>query len=191
MSNLSGIFAVGKGNNLFSLRYNDQVYEEPDDHELTKHLKQWQDPEYLEEFFENHRDDLRSGFFGNKTFLDFIRLTGREAVDLTRKINEAANTKSIDQLNVLFRPLDNRETERPNYQLLKAKGNHYKSWLRLYGIRTRDDVYFITGGAIKLNYRMDDREHLALEIKRMENARKELSKYVREDNFYAFFELII
>lgn len=191
MSKLARIFAIGKGRNLYSLRYADESYEDPDDHELRKQLRQWQDPEYLEAFHEDHRSDLHSGFFGKMTFLGFVDRTISEAAQLTQRIDEAAATDEPDQLAALFRPLDNREDQRPNYQLLKAKGPRYKSWLRLYGIRTRDDVYFITGGAIKLNLRMNDRRHLVDEISRMENARKILSKYVRDDNFYAFFELII
>ena len=173
-------FAIGKGGHLFSLRYQEEYYEDDEEHELRKFLRLWQDPEFLVDFAEKHRDDLRSGFYGNLGFEYFITQTGLDAKNFIRKIDEAADKDSPDELIALFAPLDDRPHERENYEQLKAKGTRRKSWLRLYALQTRDDKIYIVGGAIKLVHKMEDREHLEAELDRLIAVRKELSAYKRD-----------
>ena len=44
-------------------------------------------------------------------------------------------------------------------------------WLRIYAIRLNDGKYIITGGAIKLTEKMQDRPHTAFELKKIEIVR--------------------
>ena len=172
-------FTVGKGGFLFSLRYQNQEYASEEEHELRRFLRLWQDPEYLEAFFEEHKEDLRSGFYPNPSFENFIVHTGRGAKCMIRKLYEAADDSDPGRLNALFTPLDNRPHERENYEQLKAYGPQHKSWLRLYALQTRDDRIYIVGGAIKLVRNMDDRPHLVRELDRLVAVRKELSAHIR------------
>ena len=50
------------------------------------------------------------------------------------------------------------------------------SWLRIYAIRLEPNVYVVTGGAIKLTQRMQDKEHTSLELEKL-NKCKEFLKY--------------
>ena len=172
-------FVVGKGGFLHSLRYQNEEYESDDEHELRRFLRLWQDPEYLEGFFEEHKEDIRSGFYGRQTFESFIRRTGQDAKQLIRKLYEVGNDTDPSRLNALFKPLDNRPHGRHNYEQLKASGEQPTSWLRLYALQTRDGKIFIVGGAIKLVHKMKERPHLKRELDRLIAIRKELSFYIR------------
>lgn len=67
---------------------------------------------------------------------------------------------------------------------LKRNVGH-SSWLRIYAIKLEQGVYIITGGAIKLTLRMDEREHTRRELEKMEKVRQYLleENIVDEDGF--------
>ena len=52
----------------------------------------------------------------------------------------------------------------------KSSSRHV-SWLRLYAIKLDDGKFLITGGAIKLTHRMEDRKHTAEELQRLDQVR--------------------
>ena len=59
------------------------------------------------------------------------------------------------------------------------------SWLRIYAIRLSEGVYVITGGAIKLTLKMEEREHTQLELVKMEKVRRFLlEKDVIDDDSF-------
>lgn len=72
-------------------------------------------------------------------------------------------------LSDFFRPLENRELELEPYNLQKLKGRdgERKSYLRIYAIRYKDKIV-VTGGAIKLTDRMEERPHTNDELKKLE-----------------------
>lgn len=47
----------------------------------------------------------------------------------------------------------------------------HASWLRIYAIRVEPNVYIITGGAIKLTAKMQDREHTQRELDKLNACR--------------------
>lgn len=62
----------------------------------------------------------------------------------------------------------------------KAYGLRSRSWLRIYVLKTTDEAYLITGGAIKLTRSMQEREHTRLELVKMKQCEcllKELGIY--------------
>lgn len=129
-------------------------------------FENWQDPLYLEEFFNENEKDLNSGFFGKCSVSNAVLRTRQEAKSLEQKMRQLA-TSSTHSLDELFRPL--HEPPSPNKpESSKAKGDWPKSWLRIYAIKVQDGVYLVTGGCIKLTRAMQDRPHSALHIKRLE-----------------------
>lgn len=56
----------------------------------------------------------------------------------------------------------------PPYQRSKVYGSMRKSWLRVYAIRIEENLFIITGGAIKLTKTMNERPHLMAELDKME-----------------------
>jgi hypothetical protein len=102
---------------------------------------------------------------------------------------------SEDDLDSLFHPLENfRITEMllgREKARLKRNVSH-SSWLRIYAIKVEQGVYIITGGAIKLTLRMDEREHTRRELEKMEKVRQYLleENIVDEDGFLDFVSTI-
>lgn len=154
---------------LTSFRYGT---DQPD--EFSRLFSQWQDPEFLYAFFNEHIEDLQSGFFGSISLPTAVRQTRDEARRLERSLlHLAAGTP--DNLDTLFTPLKPEEPlELPRS---KAKGDKQKSWLRVYAIKLQSGVYVVTGGAIKLTRTMQDREHTRLELKKLERCRDFLREH--------------
>lgn len=77
-------------------------------------------------------------------------------------------------LDSIFKPLHNSRTAEILHGKEKAKGfrtSWHLSWLRLYAIKLEPQTYVITGGAIKLTYTMNERQHTLSELNRMEMVR--------------------
>jgi hypothetical protein len=117
----------------------------------------------LEDFFENHQNDL--AFFG---------LTVETAVEET--INEAnfldkllwdISESNFRTLDAIFRPLNDLEFREVILSKQKAK----RRWLRLYAVKIEPNYYVITGGSIKLTHTMKEREHTQNELSKLEKCR--------------------
>lgn len=76
------------------------------------------------------------------------------------------------ELDKLFRNLDNFEVR----ILALSKQKTRRRWLRLYAIRIDTNTYLITGGAIKLSGKMEDRPHTTLELTKLEQCKRYLEQ---------------
>lgn len=79
-----------------------------------------------------------------------------------------------EQLDGLFHPLslaDNRAHELTREKARNWDRKRHASWLRIYAIRVEPNVYIITGGAIKLTAKMQDREHTQRELDKLNACR--------------------
>ena len=88
-------------------------------------------------------------------------------------------------------PLDITDTRCTELTRRKARNwnrNKHASWLRIYAIRLEPNVYVVTGGAIKLTQRMQDKEHTSLELEKL-NKCKEFLKYNRVFDKDSFIDL--
>lgn len=158
-------------------------YDEMKDHVLSDLYDKWTDVQYLEEFFSQHECDLKRAFYNYISIEEAIEITIEEAEELYDELYELARDESENQLDTLFRSLNDNVFVFENYQKSKAKGlSSRKSWLRLYAIRF-DDVYIITGGAIKLTKTMQGCEHLELELRKLDMVRDYLKYDLNEDDF--------
>ncbi len=189
MSNIARIIVFPNSDHLCSVRYKDEVYEDDEEGELRRLLRCWQDADHLTDFYETHKKDLRDGFYSGTDFASFLDRTDKAALDFQQRIWAAITTNTATSLETLFRPLDNLQEERDRYQRMKARSYEPNGWLRLYALRTIDDTYIVTGGAIKLTHRME-RPHLQRELEKMAAIRKQMSKYLRDDDFYTLYSLL-
>ena len=155
-------------NTLWAVRYDNA-----DDNALQQLFSQWNDPEWLVEFFLANMSDLESYFKitdVNQAIYDTIDDNLRMQC-LILDISPESN------LDMLFRPLHN---SRANEMLLgKEKARikqrpQHASWLRIYAIKLEPGCYIITGGAIKLTRTMQEREHTLQELVKMEKVRNYL-----------------
>lgn len=158
-------------------------YDTYDSDEFERIMRDWNDPEYLENYFEEHKADLLNGFLIDMTIDKAIDTTIDYANDLESILIEIAKKGQEDETNTLqtlFEPLfkkDKAVYRIPPHQKSKFKGYAPDSWLRIYAIRIAPNVFVISGGAIKLTPNMNERDHLIKELEKLEITRKFL-----EDN---------
>jgi hypothetical protein len=129
------------------------------------------DPEWLYQFFEANRDDLKSGFWKQKKVEDAILQTLDEVYYMEELLCEFAEKGFANyslRLQDLFKPLNNYEYALTTHQ--KSKARVRNGWLRLYGIRLTANCYLISGGGIKLTREMH-RPHLQNELRKLEQAK--------------------
>ena len=154
------------GKNLFAIKYAGETKDE-----FSRLFELWQDAEYLEEFFETHKSDLENGFWGTMSIENAILESFEYAQEFEKillELSEKSDTEQIGGLEDIFSQLHNSK-----YQILTLnKSKAKQTWLRLYALRIENDVYIITGGAIKLTQKMQDRKHTNLELKKIENSRR-------------------
>ncbi|MFN2262157.1 MAG: hypothetical protein ABR595_08860 [Psychroflexus sp.] len=150
-------------------------YESEPTHEFEKYFDLWNDPIYLREFFEEHLDDLKAGFWNGVTIEEAIIRTRNEAKPLEKKIKQLAEYGKVDPnetLSNFFEPLSKGKIE--EFEKDKAKGLPRKSWLRIYAIRIDINLFVVCGGAIKLTKTMNTRAHLLKELEKLEFTRNYL-----------------
>ena len=68
----------------------------------------------------------------------------------------------------------------------------HSSWLRLYAIKLSQGVYVITGGAIKLTLKMEERSHTKEELVKLEKVRRFLlnEDIINDDSFIDYVTTI-
>lgn len=152
---------------IFTDRLTSFSYDTGHPDEFSRLFSQWQDPQYLYQFFTEHIEDLQGGFFGSISWQTAIKQTRDEARRLEQKLQHLSG--GTPDLDSIFEPL---KLEEPvELTRSKAKGDKPKSWLRIYAIKLQANVYVVTGGAIKLTRRMQDKEHTRLELRKFEQCK--------------------
>ena len=145
------------------------LYDEDSMNIFEKVFMQWNDYQWLREFFVIHSEDLASYFHItdiNRAVFDTVD----DACNLECLIMDLDPNANLDEL---FRPLENNRASEVILGREKAKGKsrNHSSWLRLYAIRLESGRYIITGGAIKLTATMEEREHTFAELVRLNKVR--------------------
>jgi hypothetical protein len=167
---INTIFAIQKiYGNLYSVQF-----EENRPHALEQIFDEWKDPEILFDFFEDNRNDLQSGFFGEVSVSNAIEITMSQAEEFENQILKLSKQSStnygspFDKLfvNLTKAPAFNNSFLNISVKAYGPKSQGKPSWLRVYAIRV-DNVFIITGGAIKLTNNMDDRTHTKIEYDKL------------------------
>lgn len=167
------IFTLVPGS-LFSAKF----VGEPE-HEFSRIFRLWNDMEYLEGIFEEHYRDLL-GFWDYMEVSEAAEITRDDADQLERTIlavAQAGGYRRFDNLSMIFRPLHRGISKVESFEKSKARGFRRQSWLRVYAVRIDVNKFVISGGAIKLNRTMNEREHLVKELIKMEK----VCQFLKED----------
>lgn len=135
--------------------------------EFEKSFELWADPTYLIDFFEKNKDDLTGDFYKIESVQDAAMATIDEALEFQQLILEKAEQ---NDLNRLFKNLDNKQYRTINYETKKAYGTEHKSWLRVYAIQV-EGIFLITGSAIKLTATMQEAEHTKKELAKLQQCK--------------------
>lgn len=164
---------------LFAVRYNTE-----EDNALSALFNQWNDPQWLFDFFVKNINDLKTYFR-----ITDIDKAIYDTIDDSEVLESVIMDISPDaDLDTLFRPLENNRTAEA--VLGKEKGRlkqefhniHRPSWLRIYALKLSSSIYVVTGGAIKLTKEMKDRQHTLEELVKMEKVRRFLLENGIVDN---------
>jgi hypothetical protein len=152
-------------NTLWAVRYDGA-----DDNALQQLFSQWNDPEWLVEFFLENMSDLEA-YFKITDINQAIYDTIDDSMRMQCLILDLSPDADLDRI---FRPLSNSRTIEmllgKEKARIKERAQH-ASWLRIYAIKLEPGCYIITGGAIKLTRTMQEREHTLAELQKMEQVR--------------------
>ena len=156
-------------------------FESNDCDEFTLAFRNWNDTEYLESFFEDNKKDLQSGFYGAITIEEAIFSTIDEATYFEEYVREVAKTGKFETENSLQELVFNSLHKNDQNYILqesKAYGPDDKSWLRIYAVRISSECFVVSGSAIKLTASMGDRDHTAIQLKKL----KITAAYLKEND---------
>ncbi len=145
---------------LYSFRYSDRNYTE-----YYRIFRDWNDIEYLDDFFEENKSHFKESYHGeslDSTIFD-IPVKARE---MQRSL-VLASTASTNKLDTFFKPLDQNIVTLTDFPRQKSYSSGNPSLLRVYALKIDSGIYAITGGAIKLTGSMKDAENLKSELRRM------------------------
>lgn len=134
--------------------------------ELTSLFEMWNNADELRKFFEQNLQDLEE-YEGVTDIAEAIEYTFDDAEYLEKMITEFPFTENLDEI---FKPLgitDGYAAELPREKARRWDAMHPSCWLRVYGIKLDSNVYIVTGGAIKLTRKMQDREHTRKELEKL------------------------
>jgi hypothetical protein len=138
--------------------------------EFTLAFRNWNDTEYLESFFEDNKNDLQSGFYGEISIEEAIFSTIDEATVFEEKIRSIAKIGKFETKNSLqdlvFYPL-HKNDQTYKFQETRAYGTGNKSWLRVFAIRISPQCFVVSGSAIKLTETMNERSHTLEELDKL------------------------
>lgn len=162
-------------------------YDGEDDNALDSLFDRWNDVAWLRTFFKANSRDLE-GYFKITNINDAIKRTIDDSDQLEAIIMDISPEANLD---LIFRPLSNSRIAecllgKEKARLKKLVGR--SSWLRIYAIKLAKGVYIVTGGAIKLTATMQEREHTAAELVKIEKVRNFLlnERIVDDDSFIEY-----
>lgn len=171
MSKIVNIFA----HQLFAFHY-----DEAEDNEYDRLMHLWDDTEYIFDFLKKNEVDIPRG--------KSIQSIAESIIDNAYEIDEILvriTENNKENLSHFFKPLYNQEYQIKVLSL--QKGRQY--YLRMYAIKISENVFVITGGAIKLHHLMQDREHTKEELRKLSSAREFLrTQGIFDDE--SFFEFL-
>jgi hypothetical protein len=143
--------------------------------EFDKIFRSWTDIEYLYDFFSSHEKDLKRSIWDGISIEQAIIETKNEAVKFRqylKKISKKPSEERIQLLLRLFQPLSYNVVTNHLFEKKKAYGRKPKTWLRIYALKAGEDMYIVTGGAIKLTATMEERDHTKEELRKLEACRQ-------------------
>ena len=166
-------------------------YAGENDNALYTLFDKWDDIVWLRQFFRDNWDDLTS----------YFKVTDiNQAIEDTIEDSNQLQCLMLDlqpdsNLEALFHPLENFRTSEIVLGKEKARLKRmvrHSSWLRIYAIKLSQGVYVITGGAIKLTLKMEERSHTKEELVKLEKVRRFLlnEDIINDDSFIDYVTTI-
>ena len=171
---------------LWAVRYDGEK-----DNALYTLFDQWNDVMWLRSFFKANWQDL-TAYFKITDVNQAIEDTIEDSDKLQGIIMDISPDANLDEI---FHPLENFRTTEILLGKEKARlkrQERHSSWLRIYARKLSEGVYVITGGAIKLTLKMEEREHTRQELVKLEKVRSFLlnENIIDDDGFVEYMNTI-
>ena len=166
-------------------------YEGKNDNALYTLFDQCNDVMWLRSFFKKNWQDLES-YFKITDINQAIEDTIEDSDRLQGIIMDISPEANLDEI---FHPLENFRTSEMLLGKEKARLKRvvrHSSWLRIYAIKLSEGIYVITGGAIKLTLKMNEREHTQKELTKLEKVRSFLlsENIIDNDSFVEYMNML-
>ena len=151
-------------------------YIEGDLDEYERLFENWTNKEWIRKYLERNETWLASDFFKSHTKEAIVTAIEKEAVfldDFFIRVYEEGFGANCSVLQHIFKPLDNREYRLYALQQQKGKatGRRFNTaFLRIYAIRLHENLFIITGGAIKLTQSMSEHPDTLEELNKLKKA---------------------
>lgn len=156
-------------------------FDENDEDEYTKAIFQWNDVQHLKTFYEENRTFIENNrYFPVHSIEDFVDYISECITEFDKILAKATEEDTLDEHFEFLSKVGN------TFEILpKLKSKHFV--LRFYGIRV-ENIYLITGSAIKLTQEMKDHPSTNKELKKLEDALYLLKEYSisDEDSFFDY-----
>ena len=171
---------------LWAVRYDGEK-----DNALYTLFDQWNDVMWLRSFFKANWQDL-TAYFKITDVNQAIEDTIEDSDKLQGIIMDISPDANLDEI---FHPLENFRTTEILLGKEKARlkrQERHSSLLRIDAIKLSEGVYVITGGAIKLTLKMEEREHTRQELVKLEKVRSFLlnENIIDDDGFVEYMNTI-
>ncbi len=163
------IFRIFENSNLLlSFKYDNEV-----ECEFERLFDQWNDTEYLFEYFNINQSYLRNLYWESRD----VNILVSQTTSLANKFEEellAYENLTDDEfqrnLDEMFETLKYSDYREGILRQSKSK----KGWLRIYALKINKSAYVITGGAIKLTKKMDEHPATLKELEKIQKCKNYL-----------------
>lgn len=157
---------------LYSVKYDDRTKDEY--HRL---FDQWNDLDYLIDFFEQNEDFLKKPIWCKvpvpEAATQQVVKEAAEMEDWLEQLADNCKKNRGDDYDSLFQFLNKKRYEKVIDRLpMKSYGYMRPSMIRMYAIKLKSNCYVITGGGIKLNDAIQDSPALDHVLHEIDSVRK-------------------
>ena len=162
---------IETGNSLHAILYDGQnvdIYEQLMDN--------WFNPEWVRNYLTKNSDYLASGFYKgliNETACQIMD-EAEEMEEILLGICDGSNKNGLKNLGMFFKPLTDSDYKVSDIRKEKTsvKSRQFpKPFLRIYALRISQDLFIVTGGAIKLTQTMQQHADTKRELERISQAK--------------------
>ncbi len=155
--------------------------------EFNKIRKLWQDPAYLNDFYNENEHFFNTEYWNNISKTQFITDTIASAPLIFDKLKKATEENTLEEL---FQPLDKEDGEKADYTSIRVKSKYgeirHRFAFRIYAVKIEDGCYVITGGAIKIAKDMGKAPNTRIELAKINQVYAEIGGMDDKNSFIEF-----
>lgn len=131
----------------------------------------WNNPKYLYDYFASKKKYLDGSYYDKIPIADAGDMTQNYIDPFFDKL-DSPNLEEV--FKTLHDKLTDKDDDRFKHKIKETKKD--KNWLRIYAVRLEENVFVITGGAIKLWEGMDEDDVTIIELEKIKMVKNLLAE---------------